>query len=127
MKMAIRLSILFLLNLLNSVSLQAQQAEFSFDKKIIKLAPAQEGEELTISFPFENKGSAPLIITKADVECSCTGVNFKQEPILPGEQSVIEVKFDSNGKSGWQYRKIQLFANTKKGKTTIEFRVKIIN
>ncbi|MGB0423536.1 MAG: DUF1573 domain-containing protein [Flavobacteriales bacterium] len=127
MKVAIRFSFLFLLTLLNSVTLQAQLAEFSFDKKIIKLPAADAGEQLTMLFPFENTGTEPLIITKSEVECSCTRVTFPKEPILPGEKAVIEVKFDSNGKMGWQYRKIILLANIKKGREVIEFRVKIKN
>lgn len=127
MKVAMRFSFLFLLTLLNSVMLQAQLAEFSFDKKIIKLPAADEGEQLSMSFSFENTGSEPLIITKAEVECSCTKVTFPDQPILPGEKGSIDVMFDSNGKMGWQYRKIILLANNKKGREVIEFRVKIIN
>ncbi|NQX90838.1 MAG: DUF1573 domain-containing protein, partial [Flavobacteriales bacterium] len=98
-----------------------------FDKKVLKLDPIQEDSVLNLTFPFENKGDVPLIISNYKVECSCTVVEYPQTPILPGETGTINVTFNSSGKVGWQYRKILLFANVKKGQSEIEFRVKVVN
>ena len=113
--------------ILNSAIAFGQFAEFSFDHKVQKSPPTKEGEILETDFSFTNTGDVPLIITEYKVECSCTQVIFPKEPIMPGESGVIEVRFDSDKKIGWQYRKIRLYANTKKSPTEIEIRVKVLN
>lgn len=121
---------LFLISItifLNSAIAFGQYAEFNFDKKVIKLDAVQEGEVVETTFSFKNKGDEPLIITNYEVECSCTVVTFPESPVLPGEASQIEVRFDSAGKMGWQYRKILLYSNAKKNPFPIEFRLKVLN
>ncbi len=44
---------------------------------------------------------------------------------MPGQEGIIRVEFDTRGKTGWQYRKILLDANTRKGSENIEIRVKV--
>lgn len=112
--------------LLNSAIVSAQYAEFSFAQKVQKLEAIEEGTNLSLAFPFTNTSNQPLVITDYKVQCTCTKVYYPKEPILPGEKGIIEVEFDSLGKTGWQYRKIQLTANTKRGVEEIEFRVKVI-
>jgi len=77
------------------------------------------------TFWFTNSGSEPLIISQYDVSCDCTKAFFSSEPVLPGERGSIRVTFDTQGKTGWQYRGIQLFANTRKNPTEVEIRVKV--
>ncbi len=119
--------LLILLICFNSAIALGQYAEFSFDKKFHKFKPVPEGEILTHTFEFENTGNVPLIITNYKVACSCTKVDFPQNPILPGESGKIKVTFDSQGKIGWQYRSIKLFANIPKEVFELEIRVKILN
>jgi len=118
---------LSLVLMISSAICSAQMAEFSFDKKIHKFDAAKEGALLECTFTFTNSGKAPLIITKYEVECPCTVVTHPSEPVMPGKQGTIHVSFDSKGKIGWQYRKVRLYANTKKIPTEVEFRVKILN
>jgi hypothetical protein len=44
---------------------------------------------------------------------------------MPGQKASIKVSFDTKDKLGWQYRKIALYANTKKSPTHIEIRVRV--
>ncbi|MDZ4823595.1 MAG: DUF1573 domain-containing protein [Flavobacteriales bacterium] len=113
--------------ILNSAIAIAQFAEFSFEEKVHKFEPTTEGTPLECTFDFTNTGNVPLIISDYKVECTCTRVEFSKEPILPGKAGQIKVYFDSKGKTGWQYRKILLMSNTKKGSEEIEIRVKILN
>jgi len=112
--------------ILNSALCFAQLAEFSFDKRIHKFESTPEGEILECSFQFTNSGRVPLIITRYEVECPCTVVTYPSAPVMPGQSGEIHVRFDSKDKIGWQYRKVRLYANTKKSPTEVEFRVKII-
>ena len=113
--------------IINSATVLGQFAEFSFDKKVKKFPPTEEGVELSHEWAFTNTGDQPLIITNYKVACTCTQVEYPKEPIPPGESGVIKMTFDSEGKMGWQYRTIQLFANTKKSPIEVEFRVKVLN
>lgn len=113
--------------ILNSAIALGQFAEFSFKNRIHKFDPALEGVQLECTYEFTNTGEAPLIITSYDVECTCTRVVIPDGPVMPGEEGKVVVYFDSKGKTGWQYRKVLLRANTKRGVEEIEFRVKILS
>ena len=54
----------------------------------------QHGDAST-EFKFTNTGAAPLIIANAKGSCGCTVPSWPKEPIMPGETSVIKVKYDS--------------------------------
>lgn len=120
-------ALIALLIIFNSAIVSEQYAEFSFDKRIHKFDPVQEGEPLSHTFTFTNTGDEPLIISNYEVECECTKAQYSKEPVMPGESGEIHVTFDTKGKIGWQYRKIQLYANTKKSPYWIEIRVKVLN
>jgi len=49
----------------------------------------------TVSFAVRNQGSQPLTITEVHPACGCLSVNYPREPILPGQQSVVEAVFDA--------------------------------
>ena len=119
--------ILLLTLTLNSAAVHGQFAEFLFEEEVHKFPKSQEGEQLSHTFHFENTGDAPLIISRYKVECTCTVASYSKEPILPGEKGSVLVTFDTNEKFGWQYRQIDLYANTKKSPTTLEIRVKVLN
>jgi len=116
-----------LLIILNSASVSERYAEFSFEKRIQKFKPVKEGETIEHTFKFTNTGEEPLIISNYSVECTCTKAQYSKEPVMPGDSGEIHITFDTKGKIGWQYRKIQLYANTKKTPNWIEIRVKVLN
>ncbi len=117
--------LLLLTLLMNSAIAFGQLAEFSFSEKVHKFQEVKAGAQLEHVFEFENTGNEPLIITKYDVDCTCTKAEYSKEPIMPGAKSNIKISFDTTGKMGWQYRKIELNANTKKNPSIIEIRVKV--
>jgi Protein of unknown function (DUF1573) len=83
-----------------------QFRDTTFDFKDIK-----EGEVVTHSFAYKNVGKSPVLISEANTSCGCTVPDYKKEPILPGEEGEIEVKFNSKGKSGPNYKTIYLKSN----------------
>lgn len=117
--------LMILSTLLSSAVAFSQQAELSFDRAIHKFDAIEEGALLEHAFHFKNEGDAPLIITRYEVECTCTKVSFPKEPIFPGEEGEVRVTFDTHGKIGWQYRKIRLFSSATSEATELEIRVKV--
>ena len=55
-----------------------------------------QGSDPLRVFVFTNTGNEPLIITDAKGSCGCTVPSYPKEPILPGEKSKIEVRYDTN-------------------------------
>jgi len=54
----------------------------------------QNSEPLRIA-KFTNTGSEPLVIKSARGSCGCTVPSYPKQPIMPGETSEIEVRYDT--------------------------------
>ena len=72
-----------------------------------------QGEQVSTEFKFTNTGEADLIISKIETSCGCTVPEYDKDPVKPGERGSVRVRFDSNGKSGTQYKTIRIFSNSK--------------
>lgn len=55
---------------------------------------AQHAEPLRI-LNFTNTGTEPLVIKSARGSCGCTVPIWPKEPIMPGEASQIEIRYDT--------------------------------
>lgn len=85
---------------------------FSFEKEAHDFGKIIQGEKVTHSFKFKNTGGSDLIIAAAQGSCGCTVPKFPRTPIAPGAEDIIDVTFDSDGKSGKVEKKISVTANT---------------
>ncbi len=70
-----------------------------------------QGEKVSYSFVFKNTGGSDLVISSAQGSCGCTVPSFPKEAIKPGQESKIDVKFDSDGKSGLVEKTVTLVTN----------------
>ena len=95
-----------------TTSIQFEQTEFDF-------GTINQGESVSHKFTFKNTGDEPLIINSAKGNCGCTVPEWPKEPIPPGEEGTLNVKFDSKGKSGAQNKKVTITANTNPQQTFI--------
>ncbi|WP_373511934.1 DUF1573 domain-containing protein [Persicitalea sp.] len=71
-----------------------------------------EGDIVEHDFKFKNDGQFPLIINNVTASCGCTIPEWPREPIPPGAESSIQVRFNSKGKPGPQVKTITVYANT---------------
>lgn len=78
-----------------------------------------EGDAVTHIFKFTNTGDNPLIIDRCKGSCGCTVPQCPKDPIAPGEQGEIEVKFNSKGKKNKQTKTVTINANTVPEQTRI--------
>lgn len=111
---------------MNSAFIFTDGAEFSFLDRSIRFPDTQAGVLLEHDFEFENTGDTPLVINGYDVACSCTKITFPKEPIAPGQKGTLHLTFDTNGKYGFQSRKVKINSNAKKEITILQFRVNVI-
>lgn len=69
------------------------------------------GEKVSFTFSYRNEGNANLIIKSASASCGCTVPKWSKEPLPPGEKGLIEIVFDSSGRSGRQMKTITIRSN----------------
>ena len=99
--------------------MQFAQVEHDFGKII-------QGEKVSYSFKFKNTGNADLVIAKVSTSCGCTAGDYPKDPVRPGEEGIIEVKFDSSGKQGFQSKELTIAANTQPSNTTLTIKAIVI-
>ena len=85
---------------------------FEFEQEVQDFGTITQGEIVEKTFRFKNVGKSNLLISSAHGSCGCTVADYPEKPIAPGEEAVIKVKFDSNGKQGKQHKTVTLVANT---------------
>jgi hypothetical protein len=92
---------------------------FTFDNETWDFGLIAQGEKVSYTYKFKNTGKSNLIISSAKGSCGCTVPDYPKKPIAPGGEGIIEVVFDSDGKSGAQNKTITILANTYPATTTI--------
>ncbi|MEY3398542.1 MAG: hypothetical protein RL220_1136 [Bacteroidota bacterium] len=79
----------------------AQQPELvsgpaiTLDKEVHDYGTIAYGSDGTCEFKVTNTGNAPLIMSNCKGSCGCTVPKCDPNPILPGETSMIKVKYDT--------------------------------
>ncbi|NND77098.1 MAG: DUF1573 domain-containing protein, partial [Flavobacteriales bacterium] len=81
---------------LNAQQLQLQDgAVMTVDKDVHDYGEIDKGSDPFCEFLITNTGNEPLIISNAKGSCGCTVPTWEKEPIMPGESSVMKVKYDT--------------------------------
>ncbi len=88
------------------------KGSFKFDTTVFNFGTILEGEQVSTEFSYLNTGKADIIIAKIETSCGCTVPEYDKDPVKPGNRGSIRVRFDSNGKSGTQYKTIRIFSNS---------------
>jgi hypothetical protein len=80
-----------------AISLQAQEkvAKIEFKSDTVDYGQIEKGADGIRIFEFTNTGNAPLIISKVNSSCGCTIPKSPKDPILPGKNGEIQVKYDT--------------------------------
>lgn len=86
--------------------------EISFETETIDYGNIEVGSDRIREFKFKNTGKSPLIIQNARGSCGCTVPTWPKEPILPGEEGVIKVDYDTN-RSGPINKSVTITSNAK--------------
>lgn len=68
----------------------------TFEKIDMDYGTIAQGADPLRKFKFKNTGTEPLVIKNARGSCGCTVPNYKKEPVMPGETSEVEVRYDTN-------------------------------
>lgn len=84
--------------------------QLSVDSEIHDYGTIEKGGNGTCVFTVTNSGTEPLIISKCDKTCGCTIPECSKKPILPGDQSEITVKYDTNRIGPFQ-KAVKVYSN----------------
>lgn len=101
------------------------KTKIEFDRELHNFGEIAQGEIAETSFTIKNIGDNDLYIVDAHGSCGCTVPEVTKEAIKPGESAPINVKFDSNGKSGEVTKSVLITCNTDKVVETIKVKASI--
>lgn len=112
------ISFVMLLSHYNSTA--QSKLKFSDSKK--NFGFVKQGTIVDVVYEFTNAGNAPLVITEAKVECSCTSVEFPKQPIAPGQKNKILIKFDTKTVYDRQDRIVEIYSNDNNSPAYLRFK-----
>ncbi len=95
------------------------------EKDVFDFGFLTEGDTVEHVFTFKNTGNFPLIINNITASCGCTTPEWSRDPIAPGSESFVRVRFNSRHKEGEQNKTVTIFANTEPAMTDIRFRAMV--
>jgi hypothetical protein len=69
-----------------------------------------QGDDGTCEFVFKNTGKNPLVLSNVRPSCGCTVPKWSKEPIKGGDESIIEVKYNTR-RPGSFSKSITVYSN----------------
>lgn len=103
-----------------------ERTEISFKESSFDFGKINEGDKVEHTFEFTNTGAHPLVISNANASCGCTLPEWTKDPVLPGKNGKIRVKYDSSGKEGKINKTVTVLANTEPEATVLNISVEVI-
>ena len=104
---------------------KVKKKKIEFDKEIHDFGQIDQGEIVETTVNIKNVGNNNLYIVDAHGSCGCTVPEVTKEAIKPGESAPINVKFDSNGKSGEVTKTVMITCNTEKAVESFKIKASI--
>jgi hypothetical protein len=78
-------------------------------------------EKVRHTFRFKNTGENPLKVENVKPSCGCTTPQWTKEEVAPGAEGMIEVEFDSKGKTGVQRKTVTVLVNAEPRNKILSF------
>lgn len=113
-------------NSAEGIETSAKLPQISFVKTTHEFGTVIQGEVVTYNFKFTNTGDADLLITKVSTSCGCTASNYPTKPIKPGDTDAVEVKFNSEGRMGFQNKRVSVLTNATPAQSTLFIRADVV-
>ena len=98
-----------------------------FDSDLHDFGRISEGESISFSFHFTNKGTGDLIISGCSASCGCTVADYPKGRIAPGKDGYVTVSFNSRGKMGQQYQEVTVSSNAQPSRKVIKITAQVAN
>ena len=85
----------------------------------LRLGRMHSGEVIAVGIGIRNVADKPLVITHTETTCGCTDIDYSTQPIGVGDTARVEVRFDSQGFYGWQFKRVRLYTSASVSPLTI--------
>jgi len=84
------------------------QESLKFEVLKQDLGELKEGQIKEVSFYYENVSNNSLLLEDVIPQCGCTVASFDDKLLLPGEEAIITLSFDSKNKQGLQRKTVSV-------------------
>ncbi len=85
-----------------------------------------ELEPQTLEIEFENKGDAPLVLSRVRACCGTNVRSYPEDPIAPGETGIIEVNFRLAPRPHNINRSVVVMSNDPDGQKVLRIRGEVV-
>lgn len=85
----------------------------------LRLGRMHSGEVIAMGIGIRNAADKPLVITRTETTCGCTDIDYSTQPVGVGDTARVEVRFDSQGFYGWQFKRVRLYTSASVSPLTI--------
>ncbi len=92
----------------------SEQPKISIPEPSFHFGKVKQGHIASHQFVVKNIGSAELQIQRIVPGCGCTATNITKKKLLPNEESIITVDFDTTGFLGKKVRNVSVETNDPK-------------
>lgn len=89
----------------------ALQPAVFVERDTARFGRVTEGEKVDEVFRLENRGEGMLRVRKIEVTCGCTVARVEKRELDPGEDTRLNVTFDTGGWPGFQRKRVFLYTN----------------
>jgi len=100
--------------------------KIQFEEDNIDYGTIDKGADGVKYFVFTNEGKEPLIISNIRSSCGCTVPTYQKTPIGPGEESKIEVKYDTK-RVGPFRKSITVYSNASESRKVLTIQGKVVD
>ncbi len=98
--------------------------DIKFVKLVHDYGTIVQGADGNCEFKFENTGKEPLILSNVVSSCGCTVPSWTREPIMPGKEGTIKVRYDTK-RIGVIGKQITVMSNAKTERVVLRIKGKI--
>jgi Protein of unknown function (DUF1573) len=79
------------------VTVVAEQpaALMQWDSTQEDLGRIAQGQPVTVTYQFVNKGKTPLVISEVKASCGCTAAEYPRTPVAPGQTGLIKAVYNA--------------------------------
>ncbi len=84
-----------------------------------------QGDDGTCEFVFKNTGKDPLVLSNVRPSCGCTVPKWSKEPIKGGDESGIEVKYNTK-KAGSFSKSITVYSNATNSPVVLKIKGNVV-
>jgi len=107
------------------IAMVEKVAIIDFSTEVVDYGTIEQNSDGMRLFTFTNTGDAPLIITDVKTSCGCTVPNYSKEPVLPGQQGQLEIKYNTK-KLGTFTKTITVISNAKEAKKVLKIKGTVV-